>query len=59
MMFQIVFPRVYWGEAGFFLQGTVSGRAVSYDISKEDALRLMESVAVSIRRSETAEQVAA
>lgn len=59
MMFQLIFPKVYFSGAGYFLQGTVSGKAVSYDISKDDALRLMESIAVSVRRSEAAEQVAA
>lgn len=59
MLFQLTFPKVYFGGAGYFLQGTVSGKAVSWDISKEDALRLMESIAVSVRRAEVAEQVAA
>lgn len=58
MIFQITYPKVYSSGSRYFLQGTVSGRAVQWDISEDDALRLSESVAVAVRRSHEAKAAA-
>lgn len=49
-MFQIVWPKVYYSEGRFQLLGTLSGKAVEWDISEADALGLAESILAAAKR---------
>ena len=53
-MFQLTWPKVYFSEGRYQLLGTLSGKAVEWDISESDALGLAESILAAVKKKSNA-----
>lgn len=58
-MFHLVWPKIYFVEGRFQFLGTLSGKAVEWDISEADALGLAESIMAAMKRKSNSHQQSA